>query len=143
MSSTSLKPSEVCSVFVNTSFVNVSTMLCCLTGLTINFLTAFAWGILTKWLKTWGNGDLWSPLPSELVANIAFFYAIPKGCLQFISGFVSDLIGRRYTIGVGLFICSASLFAMTIVGNSIADQDSLYTSFCVCAFILGTGTAIM
>jgi len=70
--SNSLKISEVFSVFVKTSFVHKSLMVCCLAGLMINFLTAFAWGILTKWLKTWGNKPNWSPLPSAEVAFIVF-----------------------------------------------------------------------
>jgi len=54
-----------------------------------------------------------------------YFYAIPKGCLQFISGFISDLIGRKYTVGLGLLICSLSVFAMAALGDSQTNQDSL------------------
>jgi len=120
-----LKPSEVCTVFVKTSFLDISLAMCCLAGLNINFLTTFAWGILTKWLKTWGHGNKWDPMDAEVVANIVFWYAIPKGCLQFISGFISDLIGRKYTVGLGLLICSLSVFAMAALGDSQTNQDSL------------------
>lgn len=91
----------------------------------INFTTAFAWGILTKWLKTWGNAPSWDPLPSAEVAIIVFWYGFPKGCLQFISGFISDMIGRRFTVGCGLVVCSISIFAMAIVGGTATSHEAV------------------
>jgi len=70
--SDNLKIEEVLPIFVKTSFMDKSLMVCCLAGLTINFLTAFAWGILTKWLKTWGNEPNWAPLPKAETAFIIF-----------------------------------------------------------------------
>mmetsp|Transcript_26942 Transcript_26942/g.22637 ORF Transcript_26942/g.22637 Transcript_26942/m.22637 type:complete len:159 (+) Transcript_26942:824-1300(+) len=118
-------------------------MLCCLAGLMINFLTAFAWGILTKWLKTWGSEPNWSTLPADATATILFCYGIPKGCFQFISGFIADRVGRRFTIGFGLIVCSISIFAMAFVGYSARDSGSVQTGFTYCALLLGTGTALM
>jgi len=54
-------------------------MCCNLVGLTINFLTAFAWGILTKWLKTYGNEPNWSTYDKSMVAYVILAYSLPKG----------------------------------------------------------------
>lgn len=142
-SSDSLKPSEVCSIFIKTSFQDKSLIMCCVAGLMINFLTAFAWGIQTKWLKTWGNPPNWTPLSKEQTAQVIFLYGITKGCLQFASGFVSDIIGRRYTVGFGLVLCSISIFAFALIGATATTQGGVYTGFCVCSLLLGTGTAVM
>lgn len=141
--SDSLKPSEVCSIFIKTSFQDKSLIMCCVAGLMINFLTAFAWGIQTKWLKTWGNPPNWTPLSKEQTAQVIFLYGITKGCLQFASGFVSDMIGRRYTVGAGLVLCSISIFAFALIGATATTQSGVYTGFCVCSLLLGTGTAVM
>lgn len=89
-------------------------------GLMINFLTAFAWGIFTKWMKTYG-GDDWDKYSKEATANVILFYAIPKGVFQFFFGFISDRIGRKKIIATGLSINIVALIVLAFGGEYAKD----------------------
>lgn len=93
-------------------------------GLMINFLTAFAWGIFTKWLKTYG-GDDWDIYSKETTANIILCYAIPKGVCQFFFGFFSDRYGRKKFVTVGMSINIISLIVIAFAGKYGDDKDTL------------------
>eukprot|EP00820_Chromera_velia_P009223 Cvel_21019.t1-p1 / transcript=Cvel_21019.t1 / gene=Cvel_21019 / organism=Chromera_velia_CCMP2878 / gene_product=hypothetical protein / transcript_product=hypothetical protein / location=Cvel_scaffold1937:16782-17387(-) / protein_length=202 / sequence_SO=supercontig / SO=protein_coding / is_pseudo=false len=108
----------------------------------INFCTAFAWGILTKWAADYG-GKGWGPLPKTLVAQILLAYSLPKGVLQFATGFLSDRVGRRWPVSVGLLMCACAFVYLAVVGVTGTSDAVVFGNFAGGAAILGVGTAVM
>lgn len=129
--------------FLETTFMNPSLIVCCLAGLMINFTTAFAWGIMTKWLKSYGNGDKWAPYSKDDVADVLLAYSLAKGLLQFIFGFISDRVGRRIPVVGGLCIVAVAMIIFYVVGENVEGQEDAKNGFIVAAFLLGFGTSMM
>jgi len=131
------------SAFVYTSFVNKSLMAICFAGLMINFLSGFAWGLFAKWMKNDYEVDgklKWEGLTKETVANITLCYGLPKGVLQFIFGYVGDIVGRKWLIVGGLSSCVLGLVILAATGEASSDPTA---GFFVGALFVGTGTGVM
>ena len=137
-------------------------MACCLVGLSLNFGTAFAWGVMTRWLKRVavsggggggseaGSGATSSGAEGALsVGTILLLYSIPKGICQLPAGVLADFyrhkgIGPREVVCAGLVIISASLALFSILA---ASTDALAPPLLLglaapLAFLLGAGTAL-
>lgn len=131
------------SAFVYTSFINKSLMAICYAGLMINFLSGFAWGLMKKWMKDDYVVDgvtKWDGLEKEVVANIVLCYGLPKGVLQFIFGYVGDIVGRKWLIVSGLSTCVLGLVILAATGEASDDPTA---GFFVGALFLGIGTGVM
>eukprot|EP00397_Hematodinium_sp_SG-2012_P003812 GEMP01003821.1.p1 GENE.GEMP01003821.1~~GEMP01003821.1.p1 ORF type:complete len:560 (+),score=147.25 GEMP01003821.1:94-1680(+) len=129
--------------FIQCTFLNRSLMACCQAGLMINFTTAFAWGIMTKWLKDYGNAPRWTAFSKDDAADIILAYGLAKGVLQFVFGFGSDRIGRKVPIVGGLLTVCASMLVFYIIGELVDGQETARSAFIFAAFLLGLGTAMM
>ena len=137
-------------------------MACCLVGLSLNFGTAFAWGVMTRWLKRVavsggggggseaGSGATSSGAEGALsVGTILLLYSIPKGICQLPAGVLADFyrhkgIGPREVVCAGLVIISASLALFSILA---ASTDALAPPLLLglaapLAVLLGAGTAL-
>lgn len=129
-------------VFMHTSCENRNLMLCCQAGMMVNFMTAFAWGILTHWVGDYG-GKHWDALSTGETAKVVLAYSIPKGVVQVFAGFASDQVGQRWPIAAGLWTCSIALcFLAAAAGTARSDSNAL-GGFIFGAFVLGLGTAMM
>lgn len=131
------------SAFVYTSFINKSLMSICYAGLMINFLSGFAWGLMKKWMKddyVVDGETKWEGLEKETVANIVLCYGLPKGVLQFIFGYVGDVVGRKWLIVSGLSTCVLGLVILAATGEASDDPTA---GFFVGALFLGIGTGVM
>jgi len=131
------------SAFVYTSFINKSLMAICYAGLMINFLSGFAWGLMKKWMKddyVVDGETKWEGLEKEVVANIVLCYGLPKGVLQFMFGFLGDIVGRKWLIVAGLSTCVLGLLIMAATGETSDDPTA---GFFVGALFLGIGTGVM
>jgi MFS family permease len=137
-------------------------MACCLVGLSLNFGTAFAWGVMTRWLKRVavsgggvGGGEAGSGATSSgaegalSVGTILLLYSIPKGICQLPAGVLADFyrhkgIGPREVVCAGLVTISASLALFSVLA---ASTDALAPPLLLglaapLAFLLGAGTAL-
>lgn len=129
--------------FVEASFLNPNLMCCCQAGLMINFITAFVWGILTKWLKDWGNEPNWAHFGKSDVADILLAYGLTKGFLQFFTGYLADRVGRKPLIIIGLWTAGLGMLVTYMVGEYVNGQENAKSWFIFSSFLLGLGTSLM
>jgi MFS family permease len=127
------------SAFVYTSFINVSLVTICFSGLMINFISAFVWSLMKKWMKG-GEAGVWEALDKKTIADIVLCYGILKGLLQCIFGFLGDRIGRRWLISGGLMLCVFGLVLMAAVGVNESDPTA---GFFIAALCVGFGTGVL
>jgi MFS family permease len=118
--------------FVNHPLVLVfrerSLLTCARTGLINNANDAFAWALLPLLLVR-------AELSTYEIAVVAAVYPIVWGTLQLFTGPLSDRIGRRLPIGVGMFLQAAAL-------SSFSLTQELGPSL-LAASVLGIGTALV
>jgi len=127
------------SAFVYTSFINVSLVTICFSGLMINFISAFVWSLMKKWMKA-GEDGVWEKLDKKTIADIVLCYGLLKGLLQCVFGFLGDRIGRRWLISGGLYLCVFGLVLMAAVGVNEADPTP---GFFIAALCVGFGTGVL
>ena len=127
--------------FVATSFADQSRSLCCISGFVLNLNTGLAWGLLLSWLRDHAG------LTGAQRDAVAAFYSFPKGMFQVFAGALSDWVGRRIPITLGLGISAAALFAFSALARqnpsgAVDGTNSLATQASVAAAALGFGTAL-
>ena len=103
-------------------------LTCARTGLINNANDAFAWALLPLLL-------VGAQLSTFEIAVVAATYPIVWGTLQLFTGPLSDRIGRRLPIGVGMFLQAAAL-------SSFSLSQALGPSL-LAASVLGIGTALV
>ncbi len=97
-------------------------------GLVNNLNDGMAWGLLPLFFATRG-------LPVIEIAILAAAYPAAWGILQVGTGALSDRVGRRPPIVVGMFVQAAAI-------GAIAAGDG-FTTWFVAAISLGVGTALV
>jgi len=127
------------SAFVYTSFINVSLVTICFSGLMINFISGFVWSLMKKWMKG-GEEGVWEALDKKTIADIVLCYGILKGLLQCVFGFLGDRYGRKWFISGGLVLCVFGLVLMAGVGVNEADPRA---GFFIAALSVGFGTGVL
>lgn len=127
------------SAFVYTSFINVSLITVCFSGLMINFISGFVWSLMKKWMAK-GEEGVWEKLDKQTIADVVLCYGLLKGLLQWFFGFAGDRFGRKYFISGGLLICTLGLVMLGGVGTNESDPR---VGFYFAALLLGFGTAMM
>jgi hypothetical protein len=94
--------------FVRTSFTNRSLAVVCLAGFCANFETGLAWGLIATWARdVMGLGG----------RERDFFtacYSFVKGLSQLLAGMMSDRIGRKAPIILGLLGGAAALLVAAV-----------------------------
>lgn len=100
---------------------------CARTGLVNNANDAFAWALLPLLLTK-------AELSTAQIAGVAATYPIVWGVLQLFTGPLSDRIGRRKPIGVGMLLQAVGLAVFSVT-------QSLVPAFAAAA-VLGVGTAL-
>ena len=100
---------------------------CSRTGLVNNANDAFAWALLPLLLTR-------AELSTSQIAAVAATYPIVWGVLQLFTGPLSDRIGRRLPIGVGMLLQAVGLATFSIT-QQLAPA-------LIAAAVLGVGTAL-
>ena len=94
--------------FVRTSFADRSLSVVCLAGFCANFETGLAWGLMATWARdVMGLGG----------RERDFFtacYSFVKGLSQLLAGMVSDRVGRKTPMCLGLLGGSAALLVAAV-----------------------------
>lgn len=94
--------------FVRTSFANKSLAVVCLAGFCANFETGLAWGLMATWARdAMGLGG----------RERDFFtacYSFVKGLSQLLAGIMSDRIGRKAPMCLGLLGGAAALLVAAV-----------------------------
>ncbi|MGH2694708.1 MAG: MFS transporter [Actinomycetota bacterium] len=98
------------------------------TGMVNNANDAFAWGLLPLLMAREG-------LDAVAIGAVAAVYPAVWSLGQLVTGSLSDRIGRRLPIALGMFVQSGALVAML-------GADSV-TSWVAAASVLGLGTALV
>ena len=97
-------------------------------GFMNNFNDALVWGIVPLYLVT-------RNLTLEEIAAVAAMYPLVWGSLQTFTGWISDAVGRKPLIVVGMFIQGLAIISFSVVHS--------YGLFLTAACILGAGTAMV
>jgi len=100
---------------------------CARTGLVNNANDAFAWALLPLLLAE-------AELSTTQIAGVAATYPIVWGVLQLFTGPLSDRIGRRIPIGVGMLLQAAALTSFSLTRQLVPAV--------MAAAVLGVGTAL-
>ena len=109
-------------------------------GLITNTLTGLDWGIVQQWYRDANGPDL----SKDQVAQALLTYGISKGAIQWLAGFLSDRMGRRVQVVIGMLTQAAGLLIL-ILGGLYGGQSSQLTFNLLLwgSFTLGMGTAIL
>jgi MFS family permease len=102
-------------------------LTCARTGLVNNANDAFVWALLPLLLAT-------ADLSTAQIASVAATYPVVWGVLQLVTGPLSDRIGRRVPIGVGMMLQAGALVSFAI--------DQRLGPALAAAAVLGIGTAL-
>lgn len=127
------------SAFVYTSFINGSLTCVCFAGLMINFISAFVWSLMKKWMAK-GEAGVWEPLTTKEIADVVLCYGVLKGTMQWIFGFAGDRYGRKPLVVGGLLTC---VLGLVMLGGLGVNNTNPKAGFFVAALLIGFGTAMM
>jgi len=100
---------------------------CARTGLVSNANDAFAWALLPPLLAT-------AELSTTQIAGVVATYPIVWGVLQLFTGPLSDRVGRRIPIGVGMLLQATGLASFSLTRQLIPAV--------MASAVLGVGTAL-
>ncbi len=117
-------------VFARSSFRDRRLFACSQAGLVNNLNDGMAWGIFPLFFTAAG-------LPIERVGLIVALYPLSWGVCQIVTGWLSDFIGRRWLIGLGMWVQALGhvVIAMLAGGALVAGI--------VGSLLLGVGTAMV
>lgn len=106
---------------------NAPLLTCARTGLVNNANDAFAWALLPLLLAK-------ASFTTGQIAAVAATYPIVWGILQLFTGPLSDRVGRRMPVGVGMMLQAAGLAGFALTQHIVS---ALFA-----AAVLGLGTAL-
>jgi MFS family permease len=115
--------------FVEGSVRNPVLRTCSQAGLVNNLNDALAWGLTPLYLAAHGAS-------ASRIGAVAAVYPGVWGFLQLVTGGLSDRLGRKPLIVLGMLV-QATALALLVVG------DGAFTPALVAAALLGTGTALV
>ena len=115
-------------VFARTTWKDPSLSSCSQAGLVNNLNDGLAWGLFPLFFASAG-------LSLDQIAVLAAAYPLAWGILQLWTGALSDRVGRKPLIVVGMWIQGAALFA-------VARQSS-FRGWIAASLLLGLGTALV
>jgi MFS family permease len=117
-------------VFARTSFHDPRLFACSQAGLVNNLNDGMAWGIFPLFFSAAG-------LPIERVGLIVALYPLSWGVCQIVTGWLSDFIGRRWLIGLGMWVQALGHVVIALLaGGALAAGI-------VGSLMLGIGTAMV
>lgn len=90
---------------------NRSTAVMCLAGFVTNLLTGLAWGLVLAWARD--SLGLFASQRNLLAAS----YDFTKGLTQFLTGVISDRLGRKAPVCLGLLLNAAALLVIALGGG--------------------------
>ncbi|RCW73175.1 MFS transporter [Saliterribacillus persicus] len=115
-------------VFTLTTFKNKNLSINTLSGLTTNLKDGMAWGLFPIYFASVG-------LTVGQIGLIVAIYPAAWGFFQLFTGVLSDKIGRKWLISVGMLLQGGSLWLILLVNN--------YPLWIISALLLGIGTAMV
>src|SRR3990170_7062524 len=115
-------------IFAEASWRNRSLFACAQGGLVNNLNDAVAWGLLPLFLLAAG-------LRSEEIGLVAGLYPLTWGVLQLLTGPLSDVVGRKRLIVIGMWLKGIGFF-LFVLGTE------LY-AWIGASLLLGLGTAMV
>jgi MFS family permease len=115
--------------FVEGTVRNPVLRTCSQAGLVNNLNDALAWGLAPLYLAAHGAS-------ASRIGAVAAVYPGVWGFLQLVTGGLSDRLGRKPLIVIGMLVQAVAL-ALLVVG------DGAFTPALVAAALLGTGTALV
>lgn len=115
-------------VFLKTTWKEKNLSSISLAGLTTNLKDGMAWGLFPLFFM--GKG-----LSIGEIGVIVSIYPAAWGFFQLFSGIISDRIGRKWLISVGMWIQSLAIFLILIFNR--------YELWVIGALVLGIGTAMV
>lgn len=125
----SARPIGLRTAFLRATVRDPMLRACSQAGLVNNLNDAVAWGLAPLYLAAHGASV-------RQIAVVAAAYPVVWGAGQVITGWVSDLIGRKSLISGGMLVQSAAL-VLLVVGNG------RFGPALVAAVVLGVGTAMV
>jgi len=110
----------------------------------LNFVTAYAWGAMTRWLTALVHSHSGGSLT---LGGVLFLYSVPKGILQFPAGWLSD---RKYCCGagskefvvLGLVLMAVGLCSFGALAVSSMSAERVLLLAAPAAILVGGGTAL-
>jgi MFS family permease len=115
--------------FAETSARQPVLRACSQAGLVNNLNDALAWGLVPLYLAAHGAG-------ASRIGIVAALYPGLWGVLQLATGWLSDLVGRKPLIVLGMLVQAAALALLVAGGGAFAPSLAA-------AALLGTGTALV
>lgn len=115
-------------VFLKTTWQDKTLSSCSLAGLTTNLKDGMIWGLLAIYLSRKG-------LSLQQTAVIVAVYPATWGFLQLFSGALSDRIGRKWLIILGMIIQAIAIWSLLIFQG--------FSMWILDACMLGLGTALV
>jgi len=116
--------------FAQATFRSRSLLACSQGGLVNNLNDGIAWGLLPIFLVAPGRG-----LSADQIGLVAGLYPLSWGILQVATGPMSDRIGRKPLLVVGMWV-QAGAFVLYVAGHGLA-------SWSAASLLLGAGTAMV
>jgi len=121
-------PVDFRQIFLRTSWKNKTLFSCSQAGLVNNLNDGAAWGLFPLFFAARG-------LNIEQVGFLAAIYPGVWGTAQLISGALSDRLGRKWMIVLGMWMQATAIIALPILSS--------WASMIGAMFLLGIGTAMV
>jgi MFS family permease len=115
-------------VFARTSFKDRNLFTCSQAGLVNNLNDGMSWGVFPLFFSAFGLGV-------ERIGLLKAVYPAVWGCLQVLTGPLSDRWGRKWLIVAGMWVQAAGIF-VTVAGRS-------FGWWLLGSVLLGLGTAMV
>jgi MFS family permease len=115
-------------VFARTSFKDRNLFTCSQAGLVNNLNDGMSWGVFPLFFSAFGLGV-------ERIGILKAVYPAVWGCLQILTGPLSDRWGRKWLIVAGMWVQAAGIF-VTVAGRS-------FRWWMIGSLLLGVGTAMV
>jgi MFS family permease len=115
-------------VFTRTSFKDRNLFACSQAGLVNNLNDGMSWGVFPLFFSAFGLGV-------ERIGVLKALYPAVWGCLQVLTGPLSDRWGRKWLIVAGMWVQAAAIF-VTVAGMS-------FGWWMLGSVLLGLGTAMV
>jgi len=115
-------------LFINMSWRNPTLGAITQAGLVNNLNDGLVWGLLPLYFAASGLGI-------ERIAILAAIYPTVWGCLQLLTGTLSDRIGRKRMIAAGMWLQAVAIALYLVPAD--------FTIWCVASALLGVGTAMV
>jgi MFS family permease len=115
-------------VFYVTSLGNVSLFAACQAGLVNNLNDGMSWGLYPLFFAAHGLGV-------DRIGVVKAVYPLVWGCLQVVTGPLSDRLGRKALIAAGMVVQAAGIW-LTVLGPD-------YAAWVAGAALQGLGTAMV